>query len=59
MTTATLDRQSADHALLCLGTGEVYDVYGSNWTELREEAAAIATHIGVEIEVFNSEVPEA
>lgn len=55
----TLDRQSADYALLCLSTGEVYDVYGSDWTELCEEAAAVAAHIGVEIEVFNSEIPEA
>ena len=59
MTTATLDRQTADYAILCAADGRTWDVYGDNWAELREEARLIAAHEGLTIDLYNSETPEA
>lgn len=59
MTTATVDRNATDHALLCAADGRVWDVYGDNWAEIVAEAEVIAQSEGLTIEVFNSEMPEA
>lgn len=59
MTTATLDRQDPEYALLVLDNGERYDIYGEDWADLKEAAIALADHLGVKITVFNSELPEA
>lgn len=57
--TATLDRQTKDWALLCLSDGRVFDIsVDGGWKELKEQALEVAAELGVEIEGFNSELPE-
>lgn len=58
MLIATLDRQSADHALLCVSDGRVFDVYADDWQGMEEEANSIAGFYGIEIETFNPQLPE-
>ena len=55
----TLDRQSDHHAFLILEDGRVFDIYGDDWAEICADARALADHLGVVIDVFNSEAPEA
>jgi hypothetical protein len=57
--TATLDRQTADYALLCAADGRVWEIYGDNWAELKADAQAVAEAEGLTIELYNSEIPEA
>lgn len=59
MTTAILDRTDRSTAILTASDGRIWDVYGSNWAELVEEAEAIAAFEDLTIELFNSETPEA
>ncbi len=54
----TLDRTSAEHALLILDNGDAYDVYGMAWSEIKAEGVALADSLGVKIEVFNANLPE-
>jgi hypothetical protein len=54
----TLDRQSKEHAFLTLADGSVFDVYGDNWVEIVADADCLAEHLGVAIDVYNSELPE-
>lgn len=55
----TLDRQTWDWALLILDNGIQYDVNGANAHELRKEGEALAAKLGVTIDTFNLELPEA
>ena len=54
----TLDRHTKDSAVLTLADGSQYDVYGADWSEMKADAIALASSLGVEIEIFNSEVAE-
>lgn len=57
--TATLDRNTAETALLTLSNGDVFEIYGADWCEMKADAIGLAASLGVEIEIFNSELPEA
>ncbi len=58
MTTANLDRQTKNWALLTLADGRQFDCDGSTWADIKEAAQDIAAYYGVTEIVFNSEVPE-
>lgn len=58
----TLDIEShADGLFWALLTTEngVFDVYGESLAELKNEALLIAESLGVEIDCFNLDLPEA
>lgn len=55
----TIDRFNETTAELTLADGRKFEVYGDNWTELCADARALADHLGVTIDVFNSIGPEA
>lgn len=59
MTPVTLDRTGPHTATLTNAEGLVWDVYGSSWAEMKEDAEAVAAFEGLTIEMFNSELPEA
>lgn len=54
----TFDRDTKEHGFVILPSGEQYDVYGDTTAELKAGALEIADWLGVEIEVWNWELPE-
>ena len=55
---ANLNRLTETSAMLIVGA-DAYDVYGDTWTEMKASAQEIAEWLGVTIETFNSEFPDA
>lgn len=53
-----LNRLTETSAMLMVGTDE-YEVYGDTWAEIKAAAQEIADWLGVTIDTFNSETPEA
>lgn len=55
----TLDRQTKTWALLTLPNGDAYDAVGSTWEEIKANAEETATALGITIDAYNPETPEA
>lgn len=53
-----LNRLTETSGMLMVGSDE-YDVYGDTWSEMKACAQEIADYLGVTIDTFNSELPEA
>lgn len=57
LVSATLDRQSANHAYLLARDGRTWDVYGDTWEEIAVDAAIIAKGEGLSIDAVCSSLP--